>query len=154
MTVRPDHEQYDGVVTETVDLVTRDGATTAFLARPASPGRHPAVAVGAEGTGINSYIRRVAATLAHLGYVAIVPDYYRGGGPEDPEDYTDIDGMVRHLDALDFRRAIHDLLAGIDLLAARADVDGGRIASWGYCTGATLALFAACLRHDLAAAVL
>jgi carboxymethylenebutenolidase len=154
MTTRPTSEHYDDVVTETIRLPVRDGTTAAVLSRPATGGPHPAIAIGAEGSGVNSFIRRVAATLAHLGYVTVVPDYYRGGGPADPEDYTDIEGMMSHIDALDFRRAVQDLLAGIDHLQSLPDVDPARVGSWGYCTGATLALFAACLRHDLAASVL
>jgi carboxymethylenebutenolidase len=49
---------------------------------------------------------------------------------------------------------VQDLLAAVDYVQALPDVDAARVASWGYCTGCTLALFAACLRHDLAAAVL
>ncbi len=154
MTLRPETSEYDDVTVETIELAVSGGTTTAVLCRPAGDGPFPAVAIGAEATGINSFIVQVAATLAHLGYVTIVPDYFRGGGPEDPEDYYDIAGMVGHIDALDFRRAIQDLFAGIDYLQARPEVDAARVASWGYCTGATLALFAACLRHDLAASVL
>jgi carboxymethylenebutenolidase len=154
MTTRPTSETYDDVVGETIRLAVRGGTTTAFLYRPARPGLHPAVVVGAEGTGVNSFIRRVAATLAHLGYVTIVADYYRGGGPADPEDYSDVEEMMRHIHGLDFRRAVQDVLATLDYLQEQPDVDASRVASWGYCTGATLAMFAACLRHDLAAAVL
>ena len=96
----PDSETYDDVVTETFDLSVRGGTTPTFLARPSAPGPHPGVVIGAEGTGPNSFIRKVAATLAHLGYVAIVADYYRGTGPADPEDYSDIDDMVAHIDAV------------------------------------------------------
>jgi len=149
----PAAETYDDVVTETIDLAVRNGTTPAFLARPVAPGPHPGVVIGAEGTGPNSFIRKIAATLAHLGYVAIVADYYRGTGPADPEDYSDIDDMVAHIDALDFRQAIQDELVALDFLIARDDVDATRLASWGYCTGATMAMFLPCLRHDIAAAV-
>ncbi|MFN8027212.1 MAG: dienelactone hydrolase family protein [Acidimicrobiia bacterium] len=149
----PDSETYDDVVTEQFDLAVGGGTTPTFLARPTAPGPHPGVVIGQEGTGPNSFIRRIAATLAHLGFVAIVADYYRGTGPADPEDYSDIDDMVAHIDALDFRVAVQDELAALEFLAARDDVDATRIASWGYCTGATMAMFLPCLRHDLAAAV-
>ena len=53
-----------------------------------------------EATGINHFIRDVAATLADLGFVTIVPDYYRGTGPADTENYDDIDAIMSHtLDA-------------------------------------------------------
>ncbi|MEX1009237.1 MAG: dienelactone hydrolase family protein [Acidimicrobiia bacterium] len=154
MTMRPTTDHYDGVVVETIDLPTRDGASTpAVLSRPLGDGPFPAIAVGAEGTGPNSYIRRVAATLAHLGFVVIVPDYYRGSGPPDPDNYDDFETLMSYINALDFARAVHDLLDAIDYVQALPSVDATRVASWGYCTGGTIALFAACLRHDLAAAV-
>jgi len=149
----PDREDYDDVGADTFDLAVPGGTTAAWRYRPVGDGPHPAVVLGAEGTGVNSLIRHVGATLAHLGYVSIVADYYRGAGPADPEDYSDVDDMVRHIDALDFRRAVQDTLAAVDHVQALPYVDPTRVASWGYCTGGTLAMFAACLRHDLAASV-
>ncbi len=116
-------------------------------------GPFPAIAIGAEGTGPNTYIRRVAATLSHLGFAVIVPDYYRGSGPPEPDNYDDFETLMSFIGALDFTRAVHDLLDGIDYLQGLPTVDATRVASWGYCTGGTIALFAACLRHDLAASV-
>ncbi|HXY91519.1 MAG TPA: dienelactone hydrolase family protein [Acidimicrobiia bacterium] len=154
MTVRPETDDYDDIVVDTIELPTRDGAgTRATLARPTADGVYPAIAVGAEGTGLNTFSRNLVATLAHLGFVAIVPDYYRGDGPPTPDDYDDVDTLMSYIDALDFRRAVHDLLDGIDYVQALPFVDATRVASWGYCTGGTIALFAACLRQDLAAAI-
>jgi carboxymethylenebutenolidase len=152
--VRPTTDEFDDVVLETIDLATRDGVgTTALLSRPSADGVFPAVAVGAEGTGLNTYIRHLAATLSHLGFVVIVPDYYRGSGPPEPDNYDDFDTLMSFIEALDFRRAVHDLLDAIDYVQALPYVDAARVASWGYCTGGTLALFAACLRQDLGASV-
>ena len=60
---------------------------------------------------------------------------------------------MSYIDALDFTRAVHDVLDGVDYVQALPYVDPARVASWGYCTGGTMALFTACLRPDLAAAV-
>ena len=93
---RPVTEQYDDVLAETVTVTAPDGyAGPALLYRPANAGPHPGVAIGMEATGINHFIRDVAATLAHLGFVTIVPDYYRGTGPADTENYDDIDAIMR-----------------------------------------------------------
>ena len=154
MSVRPTTDQYDDVTRETISLRTRDGTgTTALLAQPTAAGPHPAIAIGAEGTGLNTYIRHLAATLAHLGFVTIVPDFYRGDAPPEPDNYDDFETLMSYIDALDFRRAVCDVLDAIDHVQGLAQVDASRVASWGYCTGGTLALFAACLRTDLAGAV-
>jgi carboxymethylenebutenolidase len=154
MALRPDSDTYDDVVVEMIDLPTRDGAgAPAVFSRPVGDGPFPALAIGAEGTGPNSYIRRVAATMSHLGFVVIIPDYYRGSGPPDPDNYDDFETLMSYINALDFTRAVHDLLDAIDYVQGLPSVDATRVASWGYCTGGTIALFAACLRHDLATAV-
>lgn len=147
-------EQYDDVSAETITLDVRGQHCPAQVFRPIRAGLFPAVAIGAEATGPNAFIRRVAATLAHLGYVTVVPDYYHGDGPPDPENPEDIETLMRYMAALDFRRAAYDLMAGVDYLKGRPDVDGRRLGVWGYCTGATVALLAACLRTDVAATVL
>ena len=78
--------------------------------------------------------------------MAIVPDYYRGDGPASPDDYDDFATLMAHIGALDFGRAVHDVLDGLDYLqVAGRSSTRTRIASWGYCTGGTMALFAACL---------
>jgi carboxymethylenebutenolidase len=153
--VGPPSSRYDDVVHERVAITGRDGATVeAHLHRPAGQGRFPAIAIGAEGTGVNAYVQRVAATLAHHGFVAVVADPYRGQGPPDPEAYEDVETLMRFIGELDFTRAATDQLAAIAYLRERADVDPMRVGVWGYCTGATLALLAAELDPLVAAAVL
>jgi len=154
--VRPTTDEWDDVVSEEIDLAARDGVVPALLYRPAHPtaARLPGVVIGAEAYGVNDFSRRVAATLAHLGAVVVVPDYYRGDGLADPEAYHDFTEVIARIERLDFTLATLDLVAGVDHLEARGDVDASRVAVWGYCTGGTLAWLAACLCRELAAAVL
>ena len=115
---------YDDVVIEMIDLPTRDGATApAVFSVPVGDGPFPAIAIGAEGTGPNTYIRRVAATLSHLGFAVIVPDYYRGSGPPEPDNYDDFETLMSYIGALDFTCAVHDLFDGIDYLQGLPTVD-------------------------------
>jgi carboxymethylenebutenolidase len=137
-----------------VETLQVNGAE-AWLYRPTHvEGRRPAFAIGAEATGVNAFIHDVAHNLAALGFVAVVPDYYRGAGPADPEDYSDVDEIMRHVDALDFVRATHDVMGAVQLLVDDPGVDPARVGVWGYCTGATLAWLTACLRPDVSLAVL
>ena len=144
-----------GVKTRTLTLHTYDGQqTTAFVAEPDRPGRHPAIVFGQEAMGMNTFNRKVAVDMAAQGYVTIVPDYYRGVGPSKPDDYTDFSEVMVAIGALDFRQATYDVMAGTDWLRAQSHVDPERIAVWGYCTGGTLAMMAAALDRRLGAAVL
>lgn len=140
--------------TENVQLSVRGQDVPALLFLPEGSGPFPGVAVGQEATGPNRFIRETAADLVGLGYAVIVPDYYHGGGPADPEDYADIEEIMRHVGALDFRHAAYDVMAGLDHLRSLPQVDADRLAVWGYCTGASIALLAAALRADLGGAVL
>jgi carboxymethylenebutenolidase len=120
---------------------------------PAADGPLPAIVLSTEAFGINTFTRKVASELAEAGDVVVVPDYYRGHGLEDPESYTDFDEVMRFIDDLDFGGATHDVLAAIDHARQMSEVDADRVAVWGYCTGATLAMLAASLDRRLAAAV-
>jgi carboxymethylenebutenolidase len=121
---------------------------------PAGDGPHPGVVLGAEAFGVNPFIRGIQEKLAALGYAVAVPDYYHGNGPSGTESYDDFTEVMQYIGRLDFTRGARDLAAAVDTLRATPGVDPGRVAVWGYCTGATLAWLAACQRGDLAAAVL
>jgi carboxymethylenebutenolidase len=142
------------VKTRTIKLTASDGVDIpAFVAEPEGNGPFSAVSFGAEAMGINSFNRGVATDLAARGYVTIVADYYRGRGPSNPENYDDFTEVMAAINALDFRQATFDVLAGANWLRAHPKVDLHRVAVWGYCTGGTLAMMAACLDRNLAAAV-
>ncbi len=149
----PEREAYDGVRASEIRLEAVGQGARILVYEPVGTGPRPAVVIGAEGGGINGFIRNVAATLAHIGFVALVPDYYRGLRLTDPDDYSDIPGMLRMIEALDFRRAAHDFLDAITFARHLPSTDG-KVAVWGYCTGGTVALFGACLDRHLDAAVL
>ncbi len=120
-------------------------------ARPARAG----IALVTEAQGVNAFIRGVAARLAAEGFVVAVPDYYHGEGPADPERLVDLAHLAElqaHIDQLDFRQGVEDVLAAVDHLF---EVEGvSRAGVWGYCTGGTLAMLGACLDRRVAASVL
>ncbi len=151
----PPASSYDDVRLDRISLTGRDGvAFEALSFLPGGPGPFPAVVIGAEGTGVNQFIQRVGASLAHDGIVTVVIDPYRFDGPPDPEAYEDFDTLISFINRLDFVRATHDMLAGVEYVRALPTVDPDRVGVWGYCTGATLALLAACTDPRLCAAVL
>jgi carboxymethylenebutenolidase len=121
---------------------------------PAGTGPHPGVVIGAEAYGPNEFSRSVQSRLADRGYASVVPDYYHGHGPTNRESYDQFDEVIEHIGRLDFTQGARDLARAVDTLRATPEVDPRRVAVWGYCTGGTLAWLAACLRGDVAAAVL
>jgi len=139
-------------VTETT-LARPDGTLPVLVVTPESGGNGAAVVQSPEGYGVNEFGREVATDLAALGFTVVTPDYYRGEGPSDPENYDDFTEVMGCIGALDFVRATHDVLAAIEHARTLPGVDPARVGVWGYCTGGTLALLAACLDRGLGAAI-
>jgi carboxymethylenebutenolidase len=134
---------------ERQDVETPDGASLrAELFLPAGEGPHPGVVVLHESFGLNDDIRRIAARFAQAGYAALAPDLYSHG--------TRIVCLSRVMvDMLSgsAAREIGDIHAAREALAARPQVDPGRIAVAGFCQGGGFALVAGAQPGFSAAAV-
>ena len=128
-----------------------DGRTMiGWLAVPAGGGRHPAVLIAHEGTGLDDHQRCRADQLAELGYVAFALDYQGGGRPLDNRDE-----MMIRLGALweDPERIRTLAGAGLAVLLAEPRTDASKIAAVGYCFGGALVLELARGGADLKAVV-
>src|SRR5581483_11958523 len=108
-------------------------ALPAYLARPAAPGRHPAVVVISEVFGLHEYIRDVCRRLAKLGYAAIAPAFFVRVG--DPAPLTDMDAIWRIVNAASDAQVMGDVGAAIKFLQAQPFVDAKRLAVTGFCWG-------------------
>jgi carboxymethylenebutenolidase len=108
------------------------------LALPKGEGRRPGVIVIHEAFGLNRDIRRIAARIAGLGYVALAPDLYRGRGPK-------VLCIARTMRTLNRGAgpAFEDLEAARQWLAARPEVDESRMGVIGFCMGGGFALLLA-----------
>jgi carboxymethylenebutenolidase len=143
------------VSVETIELSVDGEGVPTVVCRPFGARPRAAVVLATEAQGVNHFIRGVGVELAAHGYLAVIPDYYHGAGPADPEVLVDLAHMEELLAAiasLDFRRGAEDMLAGVAY--ARAVEGLVAVAVWGYCTGGTLSWLAAELGRDVDAAVL
>jgi len=124
------------------------GDAMAYLSLPEGKGKHPAVIVIQEWWGMNDWVMQQADKLAKQGYVALAVDLYRGKATADP--------AVAHelMRGMPEDRALADLKAGFNYLAARPDVDASRIGSIGWCMGGGYSLSLAIAEPRLAAAVI
>jgi carboxymethylenebutenolidase len=116
-----------------------------YLAEPAQAGPGtPAVVVIQEWWGLNAQIRGVADRLAQAGYIALVPDLYRGKSTVEAEE-------AHHLmDGLNFGDAAsQDIRGAVQFLKAR----GGKVAVTGFCMGGALTLLALTMTPELDAGV-
>lgn len=121
-------------MTELVALDYRhDGlALQGQLAVPNGPGPHPAVLVMHEARGLGPHVRRRAAMLANLGYLALATDMYGAGRHfEDPQEAAEPFMAMQKNPVLLRARAV----AAFEALRARPEADPGRLAAIGFCFG-------------------
>ncbi len=115
-----------------------------YLAEPAHPVGAPGVVVIQEWWGLNGQIRGVADRLAQAGYLALVPDLYRGKSTVEKEE-------AHHLmTGLDFGdAATQDVRGAVQYLKSRAT----QVGCVGFCMGGALTLLATVNVPELDAAV-
>lgn len=103
-----------------------------FFAAPEGDGPFPAVMVMHSALGLAHQVGEKVRLLADLGYLAVATDMYGAGAdtgsPEAAGQY--FMDLVQNTPKLRARAA-----AWFDAIAARGDVDAGRIGAIGYCFG-------------------
>ena len=129
--------------TESLNVSTSRGATTAYVARPETTSA-AAVILIQEWWGINEHIRDIAGRYANEGYVCVAPDLYRGKITSNPEEASK---MMRALEIEDGMETISSAMN-----AAQQTFQIDQFAITGYCMGGTFALRAACEISELKAA--
>jgi carboxymethylenebutenolidase len=135
------------VKTQIVQYHSGAETVSGFLALPSGEGSHPAIVVIHEWWGLNDWVKEQAEMLAEQGYVALAVDLYRGKVATDPETAHELSrGLPQD-------RAVRDLKAAFDYLAARPDVNPDRIGSVGWCMGGGNSLLLAENEPRLAACV-
>jgi carboxymethylenebutenolidase len=133
--------------TQSVEFPSGKEKASGFLVVPDKPGQYPGLIVVHEWWGLNDWVKEQSEKLAEQGYVVLAVDLYRGKTSADPSEAHEL------MRGLPQDRAIRDMQAAYDYLAARKDVKPGRIASIGWCMGGGLALQLAIHQPRLAAVV-
>jgi carboxymethylenebutenolidase len=129
----PIHTDEQGLVTTTVELQAADRKIPAYLARPAAPGKHPAVLVYTEVFGVHEWVKDVCRRLAKAGYVAIAPDFFvRYGDPSKLTDFNEIRKIVAQ--ATD-KQVTNETAIALSFLKAQPYADNKKLAVVGFCWG-------------------
>jgi len=105
-----------------------------YLAEPAQAAGAPGVVVIQEWWGLNAQIKGVAERYAEAGYVALVPDLYRGKSTAEAAEAEHLMNNLNFGDA-----ASQDVRGAVQTLKAR----GAKVGVSGYCMGGALTLLAA-----------
>lgn len=121
-----------------------DGQTLqGYLAEPARSGA-PAVVVIQEWWGLNDQIRGVAERLASAGFLALVPDLYRGRSTLEAEEAHHLMSGLNFADA-----AGQDIRGAVQYLKTRAP----KVGVTGFCMGGALTLLAMAQSGEIDAGV-
>jgi carboxymethylenebutenolidase len=140
------------MIERTVELPTREGATTTFICHPEREGPHPPILFYMDAPAIREELRDMARRLATVGYYVMLPNlYYRAGVLE----------LDWRPDNADVRARMMELMGGLtipmimddtDALIAWLDRDpaakGGPIGTLGYCMSGQYAINAAARYPD------
>jgi carboxymethylenebutenolidase len=106
-----------------------------YLAEPAHTAGAPAIVVIQEWWGVNDQIRATADRLASAGYIALVPDLYRGKSAVEAEEAHHLMTGLNFDDA-----ASQDIRGAVQFLKNRS----GKVGVAGFCIGGALTLMALC----------
>jgi carboxymethylenebutenolidase len=135
------------IVSEELSLDVGDTKMAAYLARPGADGPHPAVIVLEGVYGFDEELRRITDLLASFGYVGLAINYFHRTSPELSEPFTE-EGREHGEEAAKLVQKVQacaDVGAARDWLNDRPFVERGRIGSWGFGFGGTIAFVTATL---------
>src|SRR5581483_11539125 len=134
------------MIEHTVDIPTKDGATTTFIVHPDRDGPHPIVLFFMDAPAIREELRDMARRIASAGYYVMLPNlYYRRGVMElaDLPPLPEAEARARMFDLMG-SLSIALVMADADALLDFADRDPaaskGKVGALGYCMSGQYAI--------------
>lgn len=127
-----------------VNLNVADGSRmAAYVAKPVSSIRSPAIIVFQEAFGVNHHIQQVTERFANQGYVAIAPELFHRTAPQGfTVSYGEYNTVMPHTKALTNEGLEADIKATYQWLVEQDIIDQSRIFSIGYCMGGRVSFLA------------
>lgn len=117
---------------ETMRIEQGGETLVGVVAKPAGEGPFPAVLVMHSAVGLNAFYKSKPALLAEQGWIAIATNMYG----EDVDVTSEASYGQAYLKTLQTPASVRErATAWFEAIAARPDVDAGRIAAIGYCFG-------------------
>ncbi len=134
----------------TDSITTPDGTCPVVLATPEGSGPWPGIVMYPDAGGVRPALHAMAARLASLGYVVLLPDVYYRNGRWEPFDMANVfadtaerNRLFAMMQAITPEVMGSDARAFFDYLAARPEVSGDRFGTTGYCMGGRTSLVVA-----------
>ena len=142
------------MIERTLDIPTRDGATTTFIAHPERGGPYPIIIFYMDAPAIREELRDMARRLASVGYYVMLPNlYYRAGVMELGSFSRDEDAPVRTrmmqlMESLTIKMIMEDTDALLAFAEDQPAASEGPIGAVGYCMSGQFAINAAARYPD------
>jgi carboxymethylenebutenolidase len=136
------------LLTEFITYPAFTGDMKAFMARPKSGKKFPAVIVIHENRGLVPHIREVAKRMAKEGFLAIAPDALSPVGGT-PEDVTNVGELFKQLKP---EETTKNFVAAVKYLKTNP-MSNGKVGCTGFCWGGAMTNQVAVNAPDLDAAV-
>ncbi|MBC7522750.1 MAG: dienelactone hydrolase family protein, partial [Sandarakinorhabdus sp.] len=128
----------------TIENVTMPTGLPGYVARPAKPGKYPAVIVVNEVFGVHEWIKDICRRFAQLGYVAIAPGFFHRNDPGNTLATLKDFPAIMKIDAeAKNEQVMGDVGTTLDWLGKQAFVQPKRIAITGFCWGGGVVWMAA-----------
>lgn len=123
----------------TIDNVTMPTGLPGYVARPAKPGKYPAVIVVNEIFGVHEWIKDICRRLAQAGYVAIAPGFFHRNDPNNTlATMTDYGAIRKIVNEANNAQVMGDVGTTLDWLGKQKFVAADRLAITGFCWGGTV----------------
>ena len=137
------------MIEHTVELPTKDGATTTFIVHPERDGPHPVILFYMDAPAIREELRDMARRIATVGYYVMLPNlYYRRGVMEmgDLPPLPEAEARARMFDfmgSINIPLIMDDTDALLDFAGRDPAASPGPAGAIGYCMSGQYAINAA-----------
>jgi carboxymethylenebutenolidase len=141
-------QDYPDIITSLIKYPGETGEMRAYLARPDSIKKFPAVIVIHENRGLVPHIKNVADRMAREGFIALAPDALSPVG-RTPEDITNVGELFKQLVP---EQTTKNFVAAVKYLKTNP-LTTGKVGCTGFCWGGAMTNQVAVNSPDLDAAV-
>lgn len=141
-------QDYPDLITSIIKYPVETGEMRAYLARPDSGKKFPAVIVIHENRGLVPHIKNVADRMAREGFIALAPDALSPVGGT-PEDITNVGELFKQLVP---EQTTKNFVAAVKYLKTNP-LTTGKVGCTGFCWGGAMTNQVAVNSPDLDAAV-
>lgn len=127
-----------------IEEVTMGGGLPGYVARPSTPGTHPAVIVVSEIFGVHEWIKDVCRRLAQAGYVAVAPNFFYRADPENTlPTLTEMTEVRKIVATAGLDQQMADVRTAVQWLGGKSYAAKGRTGITGFCWGGSVVWMAA-----------